>query len=65
MLRPESNRQGRRLVTSRVLPFIAFLLPLTMVPGMGHCGGGDGPKVAKCKGSGSIDEAQSFTCAAP
>jgi len=80
---------------------------LFMVPGMGHCGGGDGPntfdkldvisdwvekgnapdqiiashstagqvdrtrplcpypQVAKYKGSGSIDEAQNFTCSKP
>ena len=80
---------------------------LFMVPGMGHCGGGDGtstfnmmtalsqwveqghapeeipasrvrngqtdrtrplcafPKVAKYKGSGSTDDAASFTCALP
>ena len=80
---------------------------LFMVPGMGHCGGGDGPsefdmvaelekwrekgkapaeilaskvadgqvirtrplcpypQVAKYKGTGSIDKAESFTCAAP
>jgi feruloyl esterase len=54
---------------------------LFMAPGMGHCGGGNGPnvfgkvdrtrpscphpQVARYKNTGCIDDAANFACAAP